>query len=118
LVFKGDAVINCSNTMDTLVFAGTRSYRLASGSTQTVDSLFSAISTCAYMNIYSSSSGTAATISCPKTGNINASYINMQDIHGTGGATVVATKTNTPGNCTGWKITSAGHIQYYWVGGT
>ena len=117
LTFRGNGTISSSNTFDTLFFNAGKNYIIQSGSTQTVNYKFFATSTCYYMNISSSSSGTSATIKDSKD-TVSINYVNMQDIHATGGAVFIANKSNNLGNNSGWTFNSAGHIKYYWVGNT
>ncbi len=117
VIFRGNGKLLGTNTFDTLFLNSGKDYILEAGDVQTITSKLYATGTCYYTNISSSSSGTYATLK-QTTDTVNISYVNMQDIHATGGAKFIAKHTNNLGNCTGWSISSSGHVKYYWVGGT
>ncbi len=65
--------------------------------------------------IRSETEGAEATFN-KSTGSINVSYVELQDIHATGGATFTANSSVDNGNTTGWNINAISSLDYYWVG--
>ena len=67
------------------------------------------------LDISASTTGMAATLS-KSSGTVNVSYVVLQDIHASGGASFNASQSVDNGNNTGWNITAIVPLNYYWVG--
>lgn len=67
------------------------------------------------INLGSTQAGTQATLSL-SSGTVDGTFLILQDIHATGGATFNATESIDNGNNTGWNISEIVPLDYYWVG--
>ncbi len=65
--------------------------------------------------IRSETEGSEATFN-KSSGTIDITYVELQDIHATGGATFTANSSIDNGNTTGWNINAITNLDYYWVG--
>lgn len=115
VIMDGNGAISGSNTFATLEAEPGATVSLAAGSTQTITSLLLEGEKPLPIDISSASSGVQSTLSVA-SGTVNASYLIIQDIAATGGATFNAAQTVDNGNNTGWDITGITGIDYYWVG--
>ncbi|UII19418.1 T9SS type A sorting domain-containing protein [Fulvivirga ligni] len=89
---------------------------LESGSVQTVNTLDLVGGKTTPVDINASTPGSQATIS-KSSGTVNASFLILEDINATGGATCNAQNSIDNGNNSGWNITPYNGLDYYWVGG-
>lgn len=117
VTFNGDGLIYNNGIYDSLIFTPGRAYELESNRTQTINNKLKADGTCAQpIRISSTLAGTSATIS-QSTGTVTVSYVQMQDITGTGGASFIGNFTSDLGNNVGWVMTSSA-TDLYWIGGS
>ena len=86
-----------------------------SGSTQTINQLVANGDKYNPLEISAMIDGSEATINIG-SGIIDVDYVNLTDIHGTGGATFNATNSVDGGNNDGWNITAPETEDYYWIG--
>src|SRR5688572_24650913 len=117
LTFSGDGSISGNNTINNLTFSPGFTYSLGAGNTQTINSLNATGNCNQFITIKSNSPGIQAIIS-KASGTITLSYINLQDIKATGGATFIANNSIGTGNNTGWIINAQTPRDLYWVGGS
>ena len=117
LVSAGNGTISGSNSFSSLTVNPGVSLSLEEGSTQTIGDLILTGSKASPINFNSASAGTQATVSV-SSGTVNASFLVLQDIAATGGATFNADQTIDNGNNSGWNITPITGQDYYWVGGS
>ncbi len=117
--FKDKGILRGFNTINTLIFSANKTYSLQSGTTQTVQSLFSFNTPdCAgFGSLTSETQGTQAVISAGAGATIDVNGAFIQDIAATGGATFTALNSVDGGNNTGWNITPPTPKNLYWVGG-
>lgn len=114
LEFKGRGAIGGTNTIDTLILAGSRNY-LFSG-TNTINKYMQAQSVpCTGLSeVRGNPTGTLAFTSGAVA---SISNIYMQNMTATGPVTPIAFNGADAGGNTGWTITSASGGSRYWVGG-
>ncbi len=116
VIFNGDGNLNNNAVYDSLIFSAGKTYTLESNKTQTINTYLKADGTCALpIILHSNSIGAQATIS-QATGTVTISYVVLQDIGSTGGATFAGSFTSNLGNNTGWTISSPTDL--YWIGGS
>lgn len=118
--FKGDGVINGSNNFKRLIFAPTKTYKLASSRTQTItESLTAYTAPCGgWSTITSGTDGTQASIVAGASVVINVSGAILKDLNASGGAFFSAVSSIDNGNNTGWTIPTTTGQNLYWVGGS
>ena len=109
------ALIEGSNSFETLVIKPGTDLDFQSGTTQTIDSLVAKGERASMIALSSSSSGSTATIS-QAAGTVTGEYLTIQDMVATGGATFNAGLSEDNGNNSGWNFTSISPRNYYWVG--
>ncbi|WP_424961382.1 T9SS type A sorting domain-containing protein [Ekhidna sp.] len=102
-------------TFNEITFPAGLELEMESGDVFTVNNLVSEGTKFDPVDIYSSTAGSESTFSST-SGNITIDYVELQDIHGTGGATFTANNSIDHGNNTGWSITAPVSQDYYWVG--
>ncbi|MEQ8629556.1 T9SS type A sorting domain-containing protein [Ekhidna sp.] len=88
---------------------------LESGDVFTVDNLVSEGTKFDPVDIYASTTGSEATFTSA-SGSISIDYVELQDVHATGGASFSANNSIDNGNNTGWSISAPVSQSYYWVG--
>ena len=116
VIITGAGSIKGSNTFDELTLAPGASVSFEDNETTTITSNFILNGTkAAPITLGSSVTGTQSTISMA-SGTVNGTYLILQDIAATGGATFNATQTIDNGNNNGWNITGLTGVDYYWVG--
>ena len=116
-VFNGDGNLNGSANYDDLTFTLGKTYALEYGKTQIINNSLTAAGTCSQpIMIHSSNVGYQATLS-RATGTVTISYVEMQDINATGGATFIANSSTNLLNNTGWNFTTSA-ADLYWIGGS
>lgn len=89
--------------------------RIESGSTLTLGELIINSMRESVLELTSLTPGSEATLN-KTSGSVDVSYLFLQDIHATGGATFNATESLDKGNNTGWNITAITPLDYFWVG--
>ncbi len=110
VVYKNSGAINGNNSYHSMTFIPGANYDVSG--TQTILGSFNATGTCtAFITLNGS-----ATIS-KGSGSISISYVNLNNIHGSGGAVFTALNSFDGGNNTGWQISTAAGKNLYWVGG-
>ncbi|HLP95794.1 MAG TPA: HYR domain-containing protein [Saprospiraceae bacterium] len=98
-----------NNTFNTLRVLPGVTLSVAAGSTQTTGNLI-ASGTCAKgLTIQSDAPGSAAIFS-QASGTINSSFVTLQDINATGGATFNANQSTDLGNNTGWNFANVPNL--------
>ena len=116
--FKSNAAITATTTFDTLLFAKGSTNTLTNGTTQYINNYFKANGTCSQpISLQSNTIGSQATIS-KASGTVSATYVRMQDMNATGGATFTAAFSTNVSDNTGWVINTPGGQSLYWVGGS
>jgi hypothetical protein len=104
-----------SNTFESLNINAGASVEFENGETQTINELVAVGTKFDPIVFYSDSEGTHATIS-KSSGTVDLEYIQLKDMHATGGATFNANNSIDNGNNTGWNITAPTGQDYYWIG--
>ncbi|MEO6669979.1 MAG: gliding motility-associated C-terminal domain-containing protein [Ferruginibacter sp.] len=114
--FLANGTIEASNVYNDLRFTAGFTYLFTASTTQTINGTFNATGTCSSpINIFSNFQGYAATISHPPA-TVNVGFVNLRDIHATGGANFLATNSNDLTNNTGWTFVPIGIQNFYWIG--
>ncbi len=116
LILDGTVEVEGSNTIENLTIKEGSNISFEESTTTAVsgDLLLNGTKV-SPISISSTFAGTQATLS-KATGTVNSTYLILQDIEATGGATFNATETIDNGNNTGWMITGLTGADYYWVG--
>ncbi|MEO9870718.1 T9SS type A sorting domain-containing protein [Ekhidna sp.] len=116
VVLDGTIVVEGSHTIENLTIKEGSSISFEESTTTTVTSDLVLPGTKANpISLASTLAGTQVSLS-KATGTVNATYLILQDINVSGGATFNATETIDNGNNTGWNITGLTGDDYYWVG--
>ncbi|MBL7795696.1 MAG: HYR domain-containing protein, partial [Saprospiraceae bacterium] len=106
-----------SNTINTLALYHGMDVFFGHNQTQTLQSV-TATSLCTRLiDLASTQAGTQATLT-DAAGTNALDYVSLKDLKAQGGATWNASNVINNGNNTGWNITSAPSVTYYWIGGT
>ncbi|QQS29307.1 MAG: HYR domain-containing protein [Sphingobacteriales bacterium] len=109
--------LHASNIIDTLKLYHGMSVFFGNNQIQTLQSV-TATSLCTRLiNIASTSAGNQATLT-DASGTNSLDYVSLKDIKAQGGASWNASNVVDNGNNTGWTITVAPSVTYYWIGGT
>ncbi len=106
---------NNSATFDNVTVPAGLELLLKAGDTFTVNSFTADGTKHNPIILGSQTEGSEGTIS-KTSGTVDIEYVEMQDVHATGGATFNATNSIDNGNNTGWNISAATGQNYYWVG--
>lgn len=104
-----------TGTFNSISFEAGAEVELTSGATYSVSNMTATGSKFETITLTASVQGSEATFSM-SAGTLNASYLILQDIHATGGATFNADQSIDNGNNTGWNITPLIGGDYYWIG--
>ncbi len=113
---NGTTTLEGSNTFENLTLQPGSSVSFEDNETTTINAGLNLNGTKALpISLGSTLLGTASTISMA-SGVVNGTYLVLQDITATGGATFNATQTIDNGNNTGWNITPITSLDYYWIG--
>ncbi len=116
VLFNANARINGNNTYSNLTFSAGCSYKIASGTNQTINGIFTASGNCrSLINISPTEVNVQATIT-KTTGVVNLSFLILKDIIASGGAIFTANNAVNLGTNTGWTINSLASNNLYWVG--
>lgn len=114
--FEGShTIIGDANYEEFIALPGAQ-LQFESGSSQTADQFTFNGSSDDPIIITSTEEGTQANL-VQTSGEVNASYLEMQDNNASGGALFNAITTIDNGNNTGWNIQGFVPQDYYWVGG-
>lgn len=116
VVYSGIVDIMDDNTFDTFEVLPGSDVTLTAESVQTADEFILNGTAVQAISIGSSTVGTQASLS-KSSGEVNASYLILQDNNATGGAEFNAEESIDQGNNTGWNISITVPQDYYWVGG-
>ncbi len=106
-----------NNTIDTLQLHHGMTTYFGANQTQTLKSLTADGICSRRISLYSTSSGTQATLS-DLTGTNTVDQLYMRDIKAQGGAVWIADDVVNEGNNTGWTLNPLSVQSYYWIGGT
>ncbi|MBK9960914.1 MAG: hypothetical protein IPP06_06165 [Saprospiraceae bacterium] len=106
-----------NNTIDTLQLHHGMTTYFGANQTQTLKSLTADGICSRRISLYSTSSGTQATLS-DLTGTNTVDQLYMRDIKAQGGAVWNADDVVNEGNNTGWTLNPQSVQSYYWIGGT
>ena len=117
VTMDGTVTVTGANTFDTLTIAPGSDVNFDDGVTQTFDQLIAEGTKVNPITLTSALGGVQATFSMA-SGTVAGTYLNLQDMNATGGATFNAESSVDNGNNTGWNITAVTGEDYYWVGGT
>lgn len=104
-----------SNSFESLSVIAGATIQFEGGKTQTVTNLVADGSKFQNITFHSDNVGEQAIIS-KSSGTVDLSYISLQDMQATGGATFNAVNSLDNGNNTGWNITAPTGQDYYWIG--
>ncbi|MEP1094888.1 MAG: MBG domain-containing protein [Cyclobacteriaceae bacterium] len=110
-----NAKLRNTGTFDKITVLAGSELSLSNGDVFTVTSFVADGSKHEPIIIQSETTGSEATIS-KLTGPITLEYVELQDIHGIGGATFTANEAIDNGNNTGWTINPIVGLNYFWVG--
>jgi len=113
----GKVTVNGQNSYNKLTFCEESDIELQAGATQTTRDLVAEGSPAKPIRIASTQFENEAFIR-QTNGTINASSLNLEDVHARGGATFNAAASVDLGNVKGWNITQPQPQTFYWVGGT
>lgn len=116
VVFSGIVDIMDNNTYDSFEVLPGSDISLTAETIQTAEEFVLNGTSIQAISIASSIAGTQASLS-KSSGDVNASYLILQDNNATGGATFNADESIDQGNNTGWNISITVPMDYYWVGG-
>ncbi len=117
LTFGKHATINGNNTYGNLTLGGSANTNLEGGTTQTITGNFVSNSSCTGISNIASTNSTPAIIS-KASGSVALSYVTLNNITGTGGATFTAAFAQAFGTNAGWTITGSSPRNLYWIGGS
>lgn len=98
-----------NNTFNTLRVLPGVTLSVASGSTQTTGNLIASGTCTKGLTILSDAPGSAAIFS-QASGTVNSSFVTLQDINATGGATFNANQSTDLGNNTGWNFANVPNL--------
>ncbi len=117
LICNSEVNISGNGVFDSLIFnnAG-HSVNIGSGSVLNINNTLIADGLCGSEITFISSPSNGAVIS-KTTGTVTCSFLIMQHIHATGGASFTANNSVDLGNNTGWTINGTATRNLYWVGG-
>lgn len=115
LEYKGAGVTGGSNTIDSLILAGSRNY-LFSG-TNTINKYFKAEATTCSGLTEIRGYPTAGTLAFAGAAELHIANVYMQNITATGPLTPITFNGADAGGNPGWTINSAAGAARYWVGG-
>lgn len=117
VTFTGNATINGNNTFNNLTFGNGKINTLQPGYTQTLTGNLTITGTCTGAATLTNGSGTPAVIS-KSSGSVSLSYVNLNNITGTGGASFSAVNSVSTGTNAGWTISGFLAKDMYWIGGS
>lgn len=117
LIFGKHANIYGTNTYASLTLGGSANTNIEGGTTQTITGSFISNSSCTGISNIASTNTTPAIIS-KASGNVALSYVTLNNITATGGATFTAAFAQSFGTNTGWTITGSTPRNLYWIGGS
>lgn len=118
VVFREDGFIADNNpTFNTITIEPQASLALAAGIEVTLNDLIAEGTPDDLIEINCISPGETGTF-IKDSGEINVSYVELQDNIATGGATFNAANSIDGGNVSGWNIESLVPLDYYWIGGS
>lgn len=112
--FNNGGILRNSSTFNEITVVD-ENLRLEAGQVFTINNLVADGSKHALIEIYSETGGSEATFS-KAGGSVNVSFVELEDVHVTGGATFTANNSIDNGNTTGWTINALMGQDYYWVG--
>ncbi|MEQ9403747.1 MAG: MBG domain-containing protein [Cyclobacteriaceae bacterium] len=113
--FYNYGVLRNSNSFNDITVPAGLQLELQSGDVFTIENLIADGTKHDPISIYADTEGSEATFS-KAIGAVTLSYIEMQDVHGVGGATFTANETVDDGNNTGWMINAITGQDYFWIG--
>lgn len=114
LEFKGAGTIIGTNTVDSLIFAGSRNYSI-NGTTTVNKYLLASSATCT--GLIEMRGNTTGTFNFNPAAVINMNNIYLQNMVATGVPAVAVSGADAGGN-SGWVISSAAGSTHYWIGGS
>ncbi len=118
VVFREDGFISGNDpTFNTITIEPQASLALAAGIEVTLNDLIAEGTADDLIEINCISPGETGTF-IKDSGEINVSFVELQDNIATGGATFNAANSIDAGNVTGWNIESLVPLDYYWIGGS
>lgn len=114
LEFKGAGTIMGTNTIDTLILAGSRAYKMAG--TNTINKYLEAQSA-SCTGLLEIRGNTTGIFQFNPAAVINMANVYLQNMTATGVPPVAVSGADAGGNA-GWNITSAAGAPHYWIGGS
>jgi hypothetical protein len=114
--FGKNATIYGNNTYVNLTLGGSANTNLEGNTTQTITGTFASSSSCTGVSNIASTNSNPATIS-KASGTVALSYVTLNNITGTGGATFTAAFAQAFGTNAGWAISGSAPRNLYWIGG-
>jgi len=115
--FAGNANLSGMFDIGRLTLAAGSNNILQSEMTYNITELNAAGECLAPIQLFSSSSGAAATITSDSE-ELLVEYVSLKDIHAAGDAVFTASNSADLGNNAGWQIEAGNDNNLYWVGGT
>ncbi len=106
-----------SATFNTITIPAGLNLQVQAGAVITVDNIVSEGTKNNIVTMSSFTPGSEASFN-KASSSVTIEYVEMQDIHATGGASFIANNSVDNGNNTGWTINSIMPQNYYWVGGS
>ena len=115
----GTNTIEGSNEFNKITISAGVTAKFEAGSTQTFSELDAVGTSSDVITITSDSEGSQATLALKSGGtDVEAYYLEIQDIVATGDNAFEAFQSTDNGNNSGWNITAPVPDEYYWVGGS
>lgn len=115
--FAGTGGTIGGHTINELILAAGKSYKIDYGVTVTITKRLKAGQACAGWTNITTTSAAAATISMPAGAVVDVEGTILKNIMATGGADFTANASIDEGGNTGWKFVSSAPKNLYWVGG-
>ena len=113
--FPDDASLRNNASFNEIIIAGGSTITMTSGDIFTINNLVAMGTKFTPIILKTTTGGSEVTFSAA-SGTIDVSYVELQDIHASGGATFTANNSIDNGNNTGWTINAPVPQNYYWVG--
>ena len=118
LTLGASATLNGDNSMNNLVLFPGGLYSLEKGKTQTIVSSLTLSGSCSDLATLQSTIAGVAAFLKKNSGEVVVDFVNLKDIHASGGASFIATNAIDLGNNSGWTMSTPEGRNFYWIGGT
>ena len=117
LQFKENGAVSGKNKFGTIELGRGFEFKFQNGKTYEIDSLLVAGSCFAPISLHSSKDGVGKETFLVVDKDVNGNFLELKDIHISGGANYIATNSFDLGNVNGWTVDGAiAPIALYWTG--